>query len=90
MCIAAIYNTSFNAFILNRDHVPLLYVCLGLTIVVSIALVCYQSVARSVPVNYILLGVFTFCEAYIVGMLCAFSKPKLVLMAAVLTLGKKK
>ncbi len=56
---------------------------------------CYKSVARSVPINYILLGAFTvliyyndkICESIIVSFSCALSDPELVLMAAVMTAG---
>ena len=39
----------------------------------------------SVPINYILLGIFTLLESYIVGFICSFSNPKYVFMAACMT-----
>ena len=36
-------------------------------IVTLYALGCYQQVARRVPLNYILLGVFTACFSYMTG-----------------------
>lgn len=41
---------------------------------------------KSVPINYILLSIFTFCVSWIVGTVCVRTDPKLVLMAAVLTM----
>jgi hypothetical protein len=74
---------------------PLLIFCAIMTFVIIIALMCYKSVARTVPVNYILLTAFTvyfrliskICKAIIVSFSCALSKPELVLMAAVMTAG---
>ena len=48
---------------------------------------CCVSVARQVPINYILLFAFTLCESYMVAAVCAFTKPELVGMAALMTLG---
>jgi len=36
--------------------------------------------------NYIILTVFTLCEAYIVGFICGVYDPKIVLIAALSTL----
>ncbi len=56
-------------------------------LITCIAISCYRSVARSVPLNYIVLFIFTISEAYIVGYACAASNPNTVLMAAVTTFG---
>ena len=40
---------------------------------------------RKVPVNYILLGVFTFCVSCLVGVSCKYVDPRVVAEAAVLT-----
>jgi FtsH-binding integral membrane protein len=52
-----------------------------------IPLLCSKKLARTVPTNYILLGIFTLCEAILVGVLCSFYEPLTVLIAAVMTLG---
>lgn len=49
------------------------------------ALGCYAVVARSVPLNYILLTVFTLCFSYCVGYITAYYNPQDVLIAAGLT-----
>lgn len=49
------------------------------------ALGCYPSVARSVPINYILLTIFAICQSISIGIICATSDPKTVLIAAALT-----
>jgi len=38
--------------------------------VVEIAVLCFKSNARNFPTNYILLGTFTFCEAYLISFIC--------------------
>ena len=42
-------------------------------IVTECMLLCCRSVARKVPLNYILLGLFTICEAYIVSASCSYA-----------------
>jgi hypothetical protein len=42
---------------------------------------------RKVPTNYCLLFGFTFCESYLVSVICGMSNPRLVLMATFMTLG---
>lgn len=74
-------------FILSDIGLGLLAVAAVLSLVVGITLMCYTSIARKVPTNYILLGVFTMAEAYFVGFICMNSEPRLVLMAASMTLG---
>lgn len=49
------------------------------------ALVCYRKLARTVPTNYIILAVFTICEAYTVSFSCVAAEPKDVLVAAGIT-----
>ena len=50
-------------------------------------LMCVKKYSRQVPINYILLTIFTLCEAYTVSMICGFSDPTIVVMAAAMTLG---
>ena len=47
---------------------------------------CFTSLARTVPTNYILLGIFTICESYTVCVLTAFFPAVDVILAAFLTL----
>ena len=49
------------------------------------ALGCYAKVARSVPLNYILLFAFTIAESYIVSTIAAFYDERTVLIAGALT-----
>jgi FtsH-binding integral membrane protein len=56
-------------------------------IVVGYALFCYRSVARTVPTNYILLGLYTMAEAYALPYTCTQFPTEKVLLALALTAG---
>ena len=50
----------------------------------EIALICCRKMARKVPVNYILLLIFTLCESYLVANICSYyaiSQPGIVIMS---------
>lgn len=55
------------------------------TVVVMIVLACCESVARSHPINLILLGVFTLLESILVGAISSQYKTDTLLIAAALT-----
>jgi len=48
---------------------------------------CIPSLSQTVPINYILLGTFTFCEAYMISCITSLYDPYVVLSAALLTAG---
>lgn len=54
-------------------------------LVTSLALGLSQYLSRKVPLNYILLAVFTFAESYVVGFMAAQYDKETVLMATYLT-----
>lgn len=45
----------------------MLWIAVGVSFATLITLSCFESARRKHPLNYILLGVFTLCEAYLVG-----------------------
>lgn len=49
------------------------------------SIICCK-VGKVVPINFVLLAVFTFCVSWLVGITCMRTDPKTVLMAAVLTM----
>lgn len=57
--------------------------CVGL--ITLYALICFPDLARSVPINYILLGVFTITESYLVSAVTTFYTPLSVAYASCLT-----
>ena len=46
---------------------------------------CFPSYGKQIPTNYILLGVFTLAEGYLVSALCGITNPNIVFMAASMT-----
>merc|ERR1712232_264353 len=63
------------------------YLCAFGTIATCLALTFSRSLARTVPTNYALLGVFTVCQSYSVATLCQLSDPEVVFMALIGTVG---
>ena len=66
-----------------QNNAWLYWICFICTLVVMIPLICCKGVARKVPTNYILLGLFTICESYLVATIASFYKPQSVFLAAV-------
>jgi FtsH-binding integral membrane protein len=83
LCFISMTTPSFQKF--QVDHPTLMYIAAGCSIILVLALSCFKSLARTVPTNYILLAIFTLCEAYLVSLLCGIVEPKLVFMAAAMT-----
>ena len=82
-CLWCMSSDSLKKFLVeNRGLFSLILV---LEIVLSFTMICCRGITQSVPLNYILLFVFTFAESYIVGFICAFTDPKIVFMAACMT-----
>jgi len=84
-CLLSMSSKSFLQFQMN--NMAIFFLCLIGTIVIPIVLICFDSVARKVPTNYILLLTYTFFESYLVSFICGISNPRLVLMAACMTFG---
>ena len=69
----------------QNEYFWLYYVCIVVTIVTLYAIGCYKRVARSVPLNYSLLAVFTVCESYVVSALTAYYSSNDILIATLFT-----
>ena len=54
---------------------------------IQISIICCRNVARKVPLNFILLGIFTILEAFAFAFICAFYDANSCIMAASLTAG---
>lgn len=63
---AGVYNSE-SAKLWFRENYWITYLCLFIGIGISCALICCQKNARKVPLNYILLAVFTVCWAVMVA-----------------------
>ena len=69
----------------NTTAIVMVILCSIFAIVVQCMLLCCKANARKVPINYILLLVFTVCEAYVITWIGAQYDKEAVLMAAVYT-----
>ena len=83
MCIIPMVNENAQNWMM-KNYWLLIVCCIG-SIVLNCVLICIRSVARSVPINYILLFAFTFCQGYMVASICAMTSPQIVLAAAFMT-----
>lgn len=81
----SIKNSEYNTFISNNPAIAILAIIVNIT--TAYALICYKSLARRVPLNYILLSLFTITEAILVSMITTQYEPKIVFIAACLTAG---
>lgn len=77
----------YKKFLHSTAGMTISIICMVGSIVLSIAIICYKELARSVPTNYILLGLYTICMAFMVAFITAFTKASIVFMAASMTLG---
>jgi FtsH-binding integral membrane protein len=84
-CVLTMFDKRVSRF--QRKNKELFYVAMVLSILLLLLISCVTKIARKVPLNYILLFIFTACEAYMVSYACTVTKPKIVLMAASMTAG---
>lgn len=78
---------TFNDSIANffNKTTPIFYCCVALSLIIAIALICFTSLARSVPTNYILLAIWTFCESWMVATASSYYDQTTVFIAGCLT-----
>ena len=67
------------------NNVWLLIVSIVSMIVTMLILSFSKRLSRKVPINYVLLVIFTLSMSYSVSLICGGSDPKLVMMAACMT-----
>lgn len=82
-CIFSMTSKAFLEF--QVRNVALFIVCLIGSLVIMVLLFCFDYLVRKVPNNYIMLGLFTLFESYMVSFICGVSNPRTVLMAALMT-----
>lgn len=85
ICLMATISETFFLFQLNNFW---LYVVMAIGTIVTYSMLvcsCCGNFQHQFPANFILLSIFTLCEAYTVSCLCAFFTPELVSAAMTLT-----
>jgi FtsH-binding integral membrane protein len=85
LCIISMSSPTFSKFQVKNSWLSI--VCALASIAIMFVICCFREVGRKVPTNYILLFVFTGCEAYVVSYICGVTNPRLVIMAAAMTCG---
>jgi FtsH-binding integral membrane protein len=77
-------NKQLRTFVQHNNELAMIS---GIGLFVSLyALLCFLDFQRTVPNNYIMLSVFTVCEAYFVAFICSFSDRQTVLLAGAMTI----
>ena len=82
-CLLPMYSDAARKFWLSPSGVALAWLAILSSIVATCALFCC-ALDRKVPTNYILLSVFTVCEAYVVAFICATVPDRQVVVTAAL------
>lgn len=82
--VAYIYNSPEVSTYLDRSP-GIMILTMAVMVSIMYALGCYKEVARSVPINYILLFVFAAAQSMFVGCICARYPRNIVLLAVALT-----
>ncbi|CDW81450.1 UNKNOWN [Stylonychia lemnae] len=67
------------------NYPQIFVLCLIAVLVSQLVLICNRKLARTVPVNYYILGIFTICESYMVSFICTMYEPQVVFIAALMT-----
>ena len=85
-CVGPTVNSSVANYLINN-----IWILITFAILSFVPLWClfwFINLARTVPINYILLFAFVFCESVIVAYACAsVGNPKIVMIAAMMTMG---
>ena len=83
LTIATLTSSNLRAFMIATPG--LMWTAIALYITSLYALACYPKVARSVPINYILLFIFTVSMSWVVAFISSMYSPQIVATAAIMT-----
>ena len=70
-----------------QTYYGLVYVAMVLSLVCLLPIVCVPQLAKTVPINYIMLFGFTLGESWMVAFICTLYEAESVLIAALMTTG---
>lgn len=82
VCLIPILSDDFRMFMKEKWYLAIIA---GVIAIIFMYVLIYSKVNRKVPANYILLFIFTFCEAYLVAFITTRYDPQTVGLAAGLT-----
>lgn len=80
-----VVNVDYRMFLIENSW--LIILCGLFSLIILIFLACFKSISRKVPTNYILLTVFTLCEAILISSVTVVYDPVTILIATLLTFG---
>ena len=86
ICYGFIYNDTMNTFAKSNEASKLMifaYISLVLSVLLPI---CFESLVKTSPYDYIILFIYTATESYILGIVCARNNIQAVFLAAGTTL----
>lgn len=81
--LLSIFSISYQQFYIQNSWLCIISIILSIVIMYILV---YTELSRKVPINYVLLGVFTLSESYMASIVGLIHKPQLILLAAILTL----
>ena len=84
-CLAFMNIAKLQVFALN--NLWLYYTCLFLVIFITIGMTCLYKKCRAVPLNYIMLGIYTLAHSYMVALITLLYDKDTVFMAFACTAG---
>lgn len=67
------------------QHRFAIFIGLGMQFVLIILMGCFESLRRTVPINFILFFVYTLIQGFVLGVLCAFIDPYIILLTVGIT-----
>ena len=78
------FNSTIKQYILSKTE--FFWIAMVLSLIIIIPVLCFKNLARRVPINYILIILWTICEAYMISCVCCVFDQKVVLISAACTL----
>jgi FtsH-binding integral membrane protein len=83
VCLLSVHNESYRTF--QQQDIIVFIIAVVISITILVVLFCFTENMKKVPINYILLGAFTLCQAYIVSHLCSTTDPQIVFCGMTMT-----
>ena len=77
---------NFTLNIVMKTHRWLFWTIFGIFIALSVSIFCMNKMMKRVPINYIVLCLFTLLSTYMTASICSYQDPEVILIAAALTL----
>lgn len=84
-CGIVMASPEIQTWMVDHWYLHLVALGLGFTLMVLLMCPCFKKIQRKVPMNYIVLFVFTLCFSYMTAGFCSWFNPVSVLCSAVTT-----